>query len=139
MQTRFAWFSARYWLPPLALTLLVAPGLPATGQMGAVLTIVSPVGEETVHDNSGRLAVTLTVDDGGALDRGRAVLRVLLDGATFGPDQRGPSFTLQGIERGTHALQVQLVETDGRILAASAPVTFHMWQASALFPARKTR
>ena len=138
METRFAW-PAPSWLPLPALTLLAALALPAIGQPGAMLAIVSPVGEETVHDNTGRLAVTITVDDGGALDQGRAALRVLLDGATFGSDQRGRSFTLQGIERGTLALQIQLVETDGRILAASAPVTFHMWQASALFPARKTR
>lgn len=127
------------WLAPLAAVLVTALALPAAGQAGPAVAIVSPASEETVHDNTSQLAVTVTVDDGGHLDQGRAVLRVLLDGATFGADQRGRSFTLQGIERGTHALQIQLVDPDGRILAASASVTFHMWQASALFPARKTR
>lgn len=126
-------------LPLPALALLAAFALPAIGQPGATLAIMSPASEETVHDNTGQVGVTVVVDDGGALAQGRAVLRVLLDGALFGAGQRGLSFRLEGIERGTHTLQVQLVDRDGKTVAASAPVTFHMWQASALFPARKTR
>jgi hypothetical protein len=127
------------WLASLAAIFAAAPAPPATGQPGLAVTIVSPANEETVHDNTGRLTVALTVEDGGALAQGRAALRVLLDGAPFGAEQRGRSFGLEGIERGTHTLQIELVDRDGKTLAASAPVTFHMWQASALFPARKPR
>lgn len=127
----------RLALASLALLVPALLALPAAGQPAPALTIATPANEETVHDNTGRLAVTVTVDDGGALDESRAVLRVLLDGARFGVEQRGRSFTLEGIERGTHALQVELLDRDGRTVATSPAVTFHMWRASALFPSRK--
>ena len=52
---------------------------------------------------------------------------------------RGPQteFRLDGVERGEHTLQARLVDRNGRTLAGSEPVTFHLWQASRLFQNRR--
>jgi hypothetical protein len=64
-------------------------------------------------------------------------LRVLLDGKAFGAEQRTPDFVLQGVERGEHSLQIQLVDAGDAVVATSSAVTFYLWQASSLFPGRK--
>ncbi|HEY7741952.1 MAG TPA: hypothetical protein VIA19_02810 [Burkholderiales bacterium] len=103
---------------------------------GLGVSIVSPRNEETIHDNTGRVAVTVAIRNGDALAAGGAI-RVLLDGKPFGPDARASSFALEGLERGEHRLQVQLTNAAGAVIATSEVVTFYMWQASALFPSRK--
>jgi hypothetical protein len=100
------------------------------------ISIVSPRNEETIHDNTGRVAVTVAIRNGDPLAAGGAI-RVLLDGKPFGPDARASSFVLEGLERGEHRLQVQLTNATGTAIATSEVVTFYMWQASALFPSRK--
>jgi hypothetical protein len=106
-----------------------APRAPAQG----TIAIVAPAPEETVHSNEGKVTVSVGVPRGVA--PGNQVV-ILLDGQ---PVARGPatSFPLAGIERGTHTLQAQVVDGKGSTLVASQPVTFHMWQASQLFPSRK--
>jgi hypothetical protein len=103
---------------------------------GIGVSIVSPRNEETIHDNTGRVAVTIAIRNGNTLAAGGAI-RVLLDGKPFGPDARTSSFALEGLERGEHRLQVQLTNAAGAVIATSEVVTFYMWQASALFPSRK--
>jgi len=93
------------------------------------ISIVSPASEETVHSNPGE--VTVVVSYKGA--RASSMVRILVDGQPAGPAQPGDTFLLQGIERGAHTLQAQLL-TDGKVVAASAPVTFYLWHASILLP-----
>jgi hypothetical protein len=45
-------------------------------------------------------------------------------------------FYLNGVARGTHELTVRLLDASGREVMRTAPVTFHVWQASALFRQR---
>lgn len=106
-----------------------AQGTPAT------IGITSPADEETVHDNTGRVPVAVTLD-GDALPTGGAI-RVLLDGAPLGPARTTATFALEGVERGEHTLQVQLLDASGNVAASSPTVKFYMWQASKLFPGRK--
>lgn len=106
---------------------------PAQGQE-ARIAIESPKQEETVHDNAGNVAVSLAIH--GTAPAGMRV-RVLLDGRPHGAEQATTSFVIEGIERGEHLLQVELVDAAGRVVAASETVTFFMWQASSLFPSRK--
>jgi hypothetical protein len=103
---------------------------------GPRVFIVSPLSGETIHDNTGAISVTVAVK--GDDQTKPRTLRVLLDCTPPGSTQRPGSFTLQGVERGTHVLEAHLVDRAGNILAKSTPLTFHMWQASALFPGRKT-
>jgi hypothetical protein len=93
--------------------------------------IVTPEPETTIHDNNGNLAVTVAVSPplhAGAGDR----LVLLLDDKVVA---RGTErqFVLKGIDRGSHTLNAQVISADGKLLAASPQVIFHMWQASLLF------
>jgi hypothetical protein len=95
--------------------------------------IVAPKAEETVHSNSGYLAVTVAVSTPSAKAGGH--LSLLLDGKTVatGSEQH---FVLKGIDRGSHTLRLQVNAADGTVLATSPQVTFHMWRASRLFRSR---
>lgn len=96
--------------------------------------IVAPSQDETVHDNRGKVTVSVAVSPplrAGAGDR----IALLLDGRVVakGSDER---IALSGVDRGTHALRAEVTASDGSVLIVSAPVTFHMWRASRLFPGR---
>lgn len=107
----------------------------AAAAQGLTVVINRPQAGETLHDNTGAVKVAISVQGGSFPAEQR--LRVLLDGKPYGADQRAPGFVLQGVERGEHRLQVQLVDTKGAVVAASTPVTFYLWQASSQFPSRK--
>jgi hypothetical protein len=115
-----------------AAALLAAPAY--AGPYDAV-RIVAPGQDATVHDNRGNVAVVVSASpplDVAAGDR----IVLLMDGRTVA---KGPEahFVLTEVDRGVHTVQAQVTSADGRILAASPPVTFDMWRASRLFPARK--
>jgi len=109
---------------------------PQAQEGGIGIRIVSPQNEETIHDNTGWVPVTVAITNGDPLAAGGAI-RVLLDGQPFGPEARAPSLALEGVERGEHLLRVQVVDAAGTIIATSDTVRFYMWRASALFPSRK--
>jgi hypothetical protein len=99
--------------------------------------IVSPAEDETVHDNSGNVAVTVSVSPPLDVKAGDRIL-LLLDGRAVASGGM-TRFELKGVERGTHDLQAQVAAPDGSILGASTIVAFHMWRASRLFPGRRDR
>jgi hypothetical protein len=113
----------------LALSTVGAGAQPAGAP---ALTVTAPRSDETIHDNNGTLAVTVSLQ-GAALGEGRR-LRALIDGQPYGGDQSTLGFSLNDIDRGEHTLQVQLIDANGVVLATSIPVRFHMWRASALSP-----
>ena len=106
--------------------------LAATASIAADIAIISPRHEETVHDNSGN--VTVMVRAGLA---GRQRIRLLLDGGPAGTDTDSTTIALEGIDRGEHELEALVVDEKGSVLAASPPITFHMWRASSQFPTRE--
>lgn len=122
-----------------AFLLLGMPAWLAPGHVradAATIAIASPKPEETIHDNTGSVAVVVVSGDGAVAPDGVSI-RVFLDGQPYGPVQHSRSFTLTGVERGEHTLQVQLVNAAGKMLASSNTVKFYMWQASRRFPGRK--
>ena len=118
----------------IALALLLAPLLPlaATAAEAAGISVIKPASEETIHSNQGELTVMLR--------RARAVpggrVRLVLDGTPLPHSYRSDTIHLRGIHRGTHTLQAVLLDARGERSAASAAVTFYMWQASRRFPNR---
>jgi hypothetical protein len=108
-------------------------GSQAALAQAASVAIVSPQNEETLHDNSGNVAVVLAVT--GERQRGTRLV-LLLDG-NLAASGGGSRFALSGVERGTHTLQAQLVDPGGNPRASSGVVTFYMWQASRLSPLRR--
>ncbi len=112
---------------------LVAVLAASTCAAAAGIGIVSPQEGMTVHDNAGNLTVTAKAD-AGELPQGSRI-RFLLDGRPVGPDTTASVVALEKVERGTHVLQALLLDRNGKTIARSAPVTFHMWQASRKNPA----
>ena len=104
----------------------------------AQVAILAPVQQETIHDNSGTLAVEVKVEPPIDTEKGTSI-RILLDGKRAAPDSPGMSFTLQGLERGEHWLQALLIDRQGQTLSVSDTVHFTMWQASINSPARKKK
>jgi hypothetical protein len=100
---------------------------------GASVAIVSPQNEQTLHENSGNVAVQAAVS--GERKPGDQLV-LLLDGNPV-PGRGGSRFLLTGVDRGAHTLQAQLLDSSGSPRASSAVVTFYMWQASRLSPLRK--
>ncbi len=126
--------AALAWIRFAAALLMMV--LTAQAYAAPTVGIVSPQNKETVHDNRGRIAVSVELGHEAGMP-GKFGLQALVDGRAVGEVQKADSFTLHGIDRGTHTLQVQLLGRDGEVLATSRSVEFHMWQASRLFPNRR--
>ena len=71
--------------------------------------------------------------------RRRGRVRVLLDDKVLPGAGAPTAFTTGGIDRATHEVQAAVDDAASRRLAASAPVEFHLRQASRLFPSRGDR
>lgn len=102
-------------------------GTPATPtRQYQSLKIVKPQPEETVRNNSGDVEVVVSSEP--PLQAGDKLV-VLLDGKAAGEPQAGTSMTLQNVDRGTHQLQIHVVDMQGKTLNTSDPVTFFMHRA----------
>lgn len=95
------------------------------------LVITQPAAEETIHDNTGTLAVELTLSPALQIEQGHRI-KLLLDGTAM-PVTGTTSLTLTEIDRGAHTLQAAVEDQSGAVLIVSEPVSFYMWRASALF------
>jgi hypothetical protein len=90
------------------------------------LRITQPTADQTVFAADGPVTVQVSVEPG--LQSGHS-MQIFLDGVNLsGEDSTSLSATLQQVERGTHIVQAKVVDQNGEIVAASAPVTFHMRQ-----------
>lgn len=127
------------WVPRMVCAglLMCTLGMPVSVWAAELVAIMisRPQHGETIHDNTGAVPVAVALH--GATLGADKRLRVLIDGNPYVADQRALEFTLKGIERGEHHLQVQLLDDAGRVLATSLTSTFQVWQASSLFPGRK--
>ena len=86
------------------------------------ITITQPANDSPVRENSGNLEVGIDLSP--ALKPGHHFV-LLMDGT---PVAEGQSTTLrlQNVDRGTHTLQVQVVDDNGNVIISSESVTFHM-------------
>ena len=108
--------------------------LPSYAESDLAVRIVAPAPETTIHDNDGNLAVEVAITplpDTTAVDQ----LTLLMDGTAVAKG-RALSFELNNIDRGSHTLEVRVYAANGKLLATSPPVVFHMWRASLLFKNR---
>ncbi len=97
--------------------------------------ILSPRADEGVRANDGRVSVEVAVVPRPAQGV-RLRYRALLDGQPAGPLSDAPRWTLADVPRGTHTLEVIVLDENGRELARSAPVTFHVLRVSRLIRPR---
>ncbi len=91
----------------------------------SAISIVEPANETTVRNPQGYVPVTVEVKPQLAEGDG---LQLVLDGVVVGKPQQTSSFSLQGIERGSHQLVAQIVNTNGTVLSSSDPITINMMQ-----------
>ena len=93
------------------------------------LSITAPNHDQAVRENAGNLAVTVASLP--ALDAALGhQVQILLDGQKAATG--GARVSLTNIDRGTHSLTAQIIDTSGEVLISSAPVTFHMLRYSRL-------
>lgn len=89
------------------------------------ISIVSPVNDEAVRNNAGIVNINASVNP--QLESNRNDLfTVKLDGQVLGEPSSSPNFVLTNIERGTHTVQVAIVDTNGKQLTSSEVITFHL-------------
>lgn len=94
------------------------------------LTIVSPAPEATVRNNLGELIVRAQISP-----QASGVFDLYLDGQKIRSNPI-PSFTLTGIDRGAHSLEIKFTNKSGKILASTPIQTVYLHKASALINAR---
>lgn len=101
----------------------ITPVTPVKAASYKSITISQPENDATVRNNQGYVAVSVNLDP--PLMTGDQLV-VLVDGKVAGTPQKSTYFTLTGINRGSHNVVVQVQNEKGDVVAASAPVTFHM-------------
>lgn len=89
------------------------------------VAILTPANDETVRNNAGLVNINAKVTP--PLDQDRNdQLTIKLDGQTLGEPSTSPNFTLSEVERGTHTVQVLVVDKDKKTIKSSKKITFHL-------------
>lgn len=104
------------------------PAAPKAQPPYARLHITEPAADATLRDNTGHLAVSLSSEP--ALRPGDRY-RLLVDGAPAGESQT-PRIALENLDRGTHQLAAEIVDSGGRRLMLSAAQPVHIIRMSLL-------
>lgn len=120
--------ASTYRAPTLAPTQQKAtPTVTATRY--TALTIVSPANEATLRDNAGNVEVKVSLSP--ALQSGHQLV-LLVDGSSQG-GVSGNSISLTNLNRGSHQLQAEVRDAEGKSLISSAAVTVYLHRHSSLF------
>ncbi|NOX49938.1 MAG: DUF4124 domain-containing protein [Gammaproteobacteria bacterium] len=88
------------------------------------LRILSPTNDEAVRANAGDLTVQFYLYPDLQVERGHQV-ELLLDGKIYATS-KGGSISLLNVDRGTHQLQIQVVDGNGTALMDSSSINFHL-------------
>ncbi|WED44188.1 DUF4124 domain-containing protein [Legionella cardiaca] len=87
------------------------------------LTIIQPEDKATIRNNQGKLIVNVHINQ---LLRPNYQLILVLDGKKVKQSKTTLTFILNGIERGTHNLVVEVLDEKDSVLFTSKPVIFYM-------------
>ena len=91
------------------------------------LSISTPTADSTVHNGAGEVWVTLVSEP--PLQAGDQY-QALLDGQPFGAPSTSLSLLLSPVDRGTHQLQISIIDAQGNSLLQSSSLAFHMRRVS---------
>jgi FlaG/FlaF family flagellin (archaellin) len=97
------------------------------GSVYESLEILDPENNLTVRSDEGVVAISLALTP--PLVQGHTI-QVYLDGASIGEGVNTTQFSLNKLKRGTHTLQVKVVDAEGNQQIASESVGFHMRKAA---------
>jgi hypothetical protein len=84
--------------------------------------VTSPSNDATIRDNGGNVRVSLSLSPG--LQSGHRI-EVMMDGQSIGSGS-STSLTLTEVDRGTHTVQAAIKDGDGKEVARSNSVIFHL-------------
>ncbi|MEH6452640.1 MAG: DUF4124 domain-containing protein [Psychromonas sp.] len=90
-------------------------------------TIISPEDDTALRSNNGTINIHVTTEP---VKKNTHKLQLFLDGQALGSPQISPTISAQNIDRGTHQVQVQLLDENGNILALTQIVTVHLQRAN---------
>lgn len=94
------------------------------------LAVESPKNDESIRANDGGIYVVVGITP---QLKGSHSVRLLMDGSSVSEDQKVPYFSLSNVDRGTHELQVQIIDDKSqKIIQSSGTSTFHLQRMSLL-------
>jgi hypothetical protein len=91
-----------------------------------LVSIRSPLAEQTLRDNSGAVLISAEV-----LPKKSGKFELIYDNQVVKTQSNG-QFQLESVDRGAHTIQVNFLDNSGKILASSKQQTFYLQKASAL-------
>lgn len=91
------------------------------------LQLLQPVAGQNLH-NTGR-SISIQVASRPALQPGHSY-QLWLDGQPFGPASQSTQWTVEEVDRGSHSLQVRLLDAQGAVLQHSESLDIHLHQTS---------
>jgi hypothetical protein len=94
-----------------------------------LISVRSPMPEESLRNNAGELTITADVTP-----KKSGKFQLVMDGQVV-KTQTSSQFKLENIQRGAHLIQVNFLDNSGKILASSKQQTFYLHKASALINA----
>jgi len=85
--------------------------------------ITSPLDDTALRSNEGTINIQVaTIPE----KKNNHKLQLFLDGKALGDAQVSPTISAQNIDRGTHQVQVHLLDENGKLLAKTQVVTIHL-------------
>lgn len=125
-----------YQAPPLPVVRPRAPVASAAAPAPApTLVLNTPRDDEPLVNTAGQVTLAASVDPAPPPEA-QARFRFLLDGAVVATESQ-PRAELENVDRGTHQVRVQLVDAQGKVLAESEAITFHLIRPSVNLPGRR--
>ena len=88
------------------------------------VSIVSPADDEPIRSNSGFLTVKASSSPALAADQGDQ-FELMMDGRSI-LVTTSATMSVQNVDRGTHQLQVRIIDKDGKPKKASDTISFHL-------------
>ena len=95
------------------------------------IEVVRPSDDDTLRDNTGRVDVAFRLDP--PLQPGHSLAVVMDDKPVFS-GLTTMAVTLTNVDRGTHRVEVRVLDAGGAEVTASAPVTFHLHRTTISAP-----
>ena len=90
-------------------------------------TITSPLDDSSLRSNDGAINIHVSTTPE---KKNNQKLQLFLDGKILGAPQISPTIRALNIDRGTHQVQVHLLDEDGKLLAKTQIVTVHLQRAT---------
>lgn len=97
------------------------------------LVITKPENDSVIRDNTGKVIISYTLTSPLETARGHKFV-ITVDGKKLKTKGTTSQIQLSDIDRGTHTVQIHVVNNDDKILISSKPTIFHMKKHSILHP-----